>query len=265
MNEAKALLDAGNLSGAVEAALGAVKSKPTDVPLRTFLFELSCFAGDWSRAEKQLDVIGHQDANAMIGSLIYRQCVEAERKRSGFFESGLKPEFLADPPDYIYGLLTANNRLREGNGAEAREILDKVEEDRPAFACSVNGTELSDFRDYNDTTSSILEVFIKDSYVWVPLEQIVKVTFIEPNTLRDLFWIRAELETTNGTNGEVMVPALYEGSFRSSDDQVKLGRMTDWRDAGNEIFIGEGQKSYWMDGVDRPILELKTLEFSDSE
>jgi type VI secretion system protein ImpE len=265
MNEAKALLDAGDLDGAVQATLASVKSKPTDVPLRTFLFELSCFVGDWARAEKQLDVIGHQDANAMIGSLIYRQCVEAEKKRSAFFNDGLKPEFLADPPDHVYGLLTANNRLREGSVAEAREILDKVEEERPAFGCIVNGTPMSDFRDYNDATSSILEVFIKDSYVWVPLEQVVRVTFLEPKSLRDLFWVRAELETENGTNGEVMVPAIYEGSFKSGDDRVRLGRMTDWQDAGGDIFRGIGQKSFWMDGTDKPILELRTVEFGHSD
>lgn len=265
MKEAKAMLDAGDLGGAIETALGTVKSNPTDIPARIFLFELSCFAGDWVRAEKQLEVIGHQDANAMVGSLIYKQCVEAEKKRASFFDSSVKPEFLADPPDYIYGLLTANNRLREGSAAEAREILDKVEEERPAFACTVNGEAMSDFRDYNDTTSSILEVFIKDSYVWVPLEQVVRITFMEPKSLRDLFWIQAQLETENGTNGEVMVPALYQGSAQSGDDRVRLGRMTDWRDAGSEIFIGEGLKSFWMDGADRPILELKTVEFGVSE
>ncbi len=67
MNEAKTQLDAGNLDGAVEAALSAVKSSPTDAAARTFLFELSCYAGNWERAEKQLEVIGHQDVNATIG------------------------------------------------------------------------------------------------------------------------------------------------------------------------------------------------------
>jgi type VI secretion system protein ImpE len=261
MNEAKTLLDSGNLSGAVEAALGLVKSHPTDAAARTFLFELSCFAGDWERANRQLDVIGHQEVSAMIGSKIYQQCVEAERKRSRYFSEGLKPEFLATPPDYVYGLLTANNRLREGNAAEAREILDKLEEERPAMACRVNDREVQDFRDYNDLTSVILEAIIKDSYVWVPFEQIVKIKFTQPKTLRDLFWIQAEMETDNGTNGEVFIPALYADSWKSGEDQVRLGRMTDWRDAGAEVFVGEGMKMFWMDGEDRPVLELQEIEF----
>jgi type VI secretion system protein ImpE len=265
MNEAKTQLDSGNLKGAVEAALASVKSSPTDARARTFLFELSCFTGDWERAERQLDVIGHQDANAMVGSLIYRQCIEAERKRARYFSESLKPEFLATPPDYVYGLLTANNRLREGNADEAREILDKTEEERPAFSCKINGADAADFRDYNDLTSCILEAIIKDSYVWIPFEQIVRIKFGEMKSLRDLFWIQAEVETDNGTNGEMFLPALYANSWKSDNDQIRLGRMTDWRDLGSEIFVGEGMKMFWADGRDLPVLELKEIEFVRAE
>src|SRR5436190_20001268 len=118
MNEAKQQLDAGNLSGAIEAALAHVKSKPTDIPARIFLFELSCFSGDWDRAEKQLDVIGHQDVNAMVGSMIFRQNFKAERDRMKYFSDGLKPEFMTSSYPYVDDLLAANNRVREGNTAE---------------------------------------------------------------------------------------------------------------------------------------------------
>ena len=265
MNEAKTQLDAGNLDGAVEAALNAVKKSPTDVTARTFLFELACFAGDWERAEKQLDVIGHQDNNAMIGSLIFRQNLKAERDRLRLFSDSQKPEFMMEPPDYVIGLLTANNRLREGNLAEAREILDKVEEQRPAFSCNINGEAAEDFRDYNDLTSCVFEVIVKDTYIWLPIEQVERIEFTAPKSLRDLFWIQAKVETTGGTNGEMFFPALYANTFKSDNDQVRLGRMTDWRDAGEEIFIGEGMRMFGFDGKDKPILELNEIEFTRAE
>ncbi|MBS1794055.1 MAG: hypothetical protein JSS81_09390 [Acidobacteria bacterium] len=261
MNEAKTLLEAGNLTGATEAALGLVKANPTDGPARIFLFELAIFAGNWDRARRQLDVIGHQDTTAMIGSKIYEQCIVAEQKRADFFAKGAKPEFLATPPDYIYGLLTANNKIREGSFAEAREILDKVDEQRPAFACKINGQDVADFRDYNDPTSVILEVIIKDSYVWVPFEQIEQITFSEPKSLRDHFWLQATLHTDNGTNGDVFIPALYNDSWRSADDQVRLGRVTDWRELGADIYAGEGTKLFAVGGEHKTVLDLQTVEF----
>ncbi len=265
MNEAKTQLDAGNLSGAVEAALNVVKKSPTDVTARTFLFELSCFSGDWERAEKQLDVIGHQDNNAMIGSLIFRQNFHAERSRLKLFSDSQKPEFLMPPPDYVIGLLTANNRLREGNAKEARELLDQIENERPAFACKINGVEAEDFRDYNDLTSCVFEVIVKDTYIWLPMEQVEKIEFIAPKSLRDLFWIQAKVETVNGTNGEMFFPSLYANSFKSENDQVRLGRMTDWKDLGEDVYIGEGMRMFWSEGKDKPILELNEIEFTHTE
>ena len=265
MNEAKTQLDTGDLKGAVEAALNAVKKSPTDIKARTFLFELACFAGDWERAEKQLDVIGHQDDNAMIGSLIFRQNLKAERDRLKLFSDSQKPEFIMTPPDYVIGLLMANNRLREGNAAEARKLLDEVEEQRPAFSCVINGETAEDFRDYNDLTSCVFEVIVKDTYIWLPIEHVEKIEFTAPKSLRDLFWIQGKVETVNGTNGEMFFPALYANSFKSDDDQVRLGRMTDWTDAGEEIFIGEGMRMFWSDGNDKPILELNEIEFNHVE
>lgn len=263
MNEAKTQLDAGNLNGAVEAALASVKASPTDARARTFLFELACFAGDWERAEKQLDVIGHQDANSMIGAQIYRQNLNAERNRLRLFSDSLKPEFMMSPPGYVENLLTANNRIREGNTAEAREILDKVEEERPAFTAKINGEEVSDFRDYNDLTCCVFEALVKEAYVWLPFEQVAKIEITQPKSLRDLFWIQAKIEMTSGTNGEMFLPALYANSWKSDNDQVRLGRMTDWRDAGDEIYIGEGLRTFWADGRDKPILEIQSIEFKE--
>ena len=265
MEEAKKLLDAGDLTGAIESILNYVRSNPTNIPARIFLFELSCFSGDWERAEKQLDVIGHQDANAMVGSLIYRQNFKAERDRLRHFSDGLQPGILAPPPRYVEDLLQANNRIREGNTAEARAILDKIEEERPAFKARVNGAEVSDFRDYNDLTMCIFEVIFKDEYVWLPIEQVRKVEFFKPKSLRDLFWIQAKVELVEGTNGEMFFPSLYSGSSKSDNDQVRLARMTDWRDLGDELFAGEGLKLFWMDGKDRSILDIENIEFEHED
>ncbi len=261
MNDAKLQLDAGDLTNAVESAINLVKTNPTDASARTFLFELSCFSGHWDRAEKQLDVIGHQDADAMMGSLIYRQNFKAERDRMRYFSDGLKPGVLTDPPKYVEDMLTANNRLREGNIFEARSILDQVEEDRPAFVCSVNGEDFSDIRDYNDLTMCVFEVIFKDNYIWLPFEQVEKIEFFKPKTLRDLYWIQAQVDLVTGTSGEMFFPALYAGSWKSGNDQVRLGRMTDWLDAGEDVYVGEGTKMFWMDGRDRSILDIQTIEF----
>ncbi len=265
MNEAKSQLDAGNLHEAVRLALESVKAKPTDVTARTFLFELSCFSGDWERAVKQLDVIGQQDVNAMIGAQIFKQNFMAERDRIKYFEDGLMPECLIEPPKYVEKLLVANNYVREGNIADARKVLDEVEEERPAFECSVNGQKVSDFRDYNDLTMCVFEAIVKESYAWLPFEHVTRIEFIPPKSLRDLYWLQTEVTMVNGTKGEMFLPALYSGSSKSENDQVRLGRMTDWRELGEDLYLGEGTKMFWFDGEHRSILDLKDIEFFHKE
>ena len=64
---AKELLDQHHLSAAISELNQDIKRHPTDARLRTFLFELLCFAGDYERAQRQLDVIGHQNEKVGIG------------------------------------------------------------------------------------------------------------------------------------------------------------------------------------------------------
>ncbi|MGH9761485.1 MAG: tetratricopeptide repeat protein, partial [Blastocatellia bacterium] len=60
MSKAEDLLTSGKLRSAIQELTAAVKSDPVDSKLRTFLFELFCFAGEWDRAERQLDILGEE-------------------------------------------------------------------------------------------------------------------------------------------------------------------------------------------------------------
>jgi type VI secretion system protein ImpE len=164
-------------------------------------------------------------------------------------------------PDYVQDLLKANDLFREGDTAEARSLLDKVEEDRPAFPCKVDGQSFSDIRDYNDLTMCVFEIILKDTYVWVPFEQVNKIEFLDRKSLRDVFWLQAKVDLVNGMEGEMFLPSLYAGSFRNQDDKIRLGRAVDWRDAGDDIYVGEGTRLFWMDGSERSIMDIKTIEF----
>ena len=261
MEQARLKLDESDLGGAIAAAIDTVKKNPTNVSARTFLFELSCFSGDWDRAEKQLDAIGHQDMKAAVGSVIYRQNFKCERDRINLFEHSHPPEIVTDLPDYCRDLLRAVDLVRRGDTAAARELLDKVEDERPAFAVTVNGTEYEDFRDYNELTMCVFEGFIKDTYVWLPFEEIISVEFLEKKSLRDVYWPQANVAMKNGSTGEMFLPALYVNSWKSPDDEVRLGRTVDWRDIGDEIYVGEGARLYWMDGKEMPSSEIQKIEF----
>jgi type VI secretion system protein ImpE len=257
---AKALYDSGDLSAAIEEITREVKSNPADMPRRVFLFELLCFAGEWERAGRQLDVIGHQGVSTEIGAQVYRNCLRAELDRERLVRDGLQPHFLAEPPTYIDAHLEAFGRLRMGDAAGARALLDRAEEERPALAGSFDGRLFQDFRDYDDFYAPVLEVIVHDKYTWVPYEQVKSVRFEPPSQLRDLVWATANIETV-GQELRALVPVLYAGSGAHGDDLVRLGRVTDWRELGPELYAGAGLRVFAVDGEEVSALEVRNLEF----
>jgi type VI secretion system protein ImpE len=259
--KAKELLDANKLSAAIAELTQQVKSHPADIRIRTFLFETLCFAGEYDRAEHQLDVVGHQSEKTDIGVEVYRDIFWAEVARRRFFSDGLRPTFLFDPPEHIHLYLDAINRLRENHPSEAKAILERAENLRPKVKGRLGEQTFNSFRDSDDRLVPVLELIVKSSYVWLPLEQIRRVTIAQPKHLRDLLWIPATLEIGDSQPGEVFLPVIYAGSEREDNDQIRLGRLTEWIALGEGLAGGVGQRTFLIDEGERAILEMRDLEF----
>jgi type VI secretion system protein ImpE len=261
VSQAKALFDEGRLGPAIEELTRGVKADPSDTGLRTFLFELLCFAGDWDRAERQLDVIGHQDGRAAVGAQAYRNNIHAERERRRLFVDGIHPHFLTEPPPYADLLLAAVGSLREGDAVGVRSALGRAEDERPRLAGRMNGRPFRDFRDADDFVGPVLELFVGGKYAWLPFEQIRKVEIAAPQSLRDLVWARARIESVDGTAGEVFVPTLYAESGVHADDRVRLGRMTEWEEAGEDLYRAAGLRLFTLDEQEKQMFEAREIEF----
>lgn len=261
MMQAKDLFQAGKLKEAVEQLVLEVKASPNDGARRTFLFELSCLVGDWDRAGRQLDVIGHQSAQAELGVMVYRANMKAEQERRRVFAEGVQPHFLKEPPAYADLQVAALGQIARGEFAEARATLDRAEEERPAVTGKLDGKEFQDFRDYDDRLGGVLELIVKDKYVWLPFEQIKRFDISPPKQLRDMLWASARIEALDGTVGEVYVPTLYPGTAESDNDQLRLGRMTDWKEVGGELYNAVGLRLFLIDGQDKTLFEAKSVEF----
>ena len=263
MSTARELYEAGRLSDAVAAATDEVKKNPTDTAKRGMLCELLCFAGDLDRADKQLDAIGHQEASAAPAIIQYRQLIRGEQARQDFFKEGRPPELLGEPSPSLRLHLEASVCIREGNLAEAAQLLIQAEDQRPKVSGTADGQAFEDFRDLDDLIGPVFEVLTSSGkYYWIPIERVESVEFQKPQRMRDLVWRKAHMVVTDGPDGEVFVPALYPGTSTNSDDQLRLGRGTDWAGDSNSPIRGIGQRMFLIGDTDRGILELESLEFN---
>jgi len=91
-----ALYREGKLREAIKALGDELRSNPLDAKRRTFLFELLVFAGEYDRAEKQLDLLAGANAGAAAGTLLYRSALHAERTRQAMFASHETPPLTED-------------------------------------------------------------------------------------------------------------------------------------------------------------------------
>jgi len=258
---AKQLFEAGNLQGAIDALTQEVKAAPTDPQRRTFLFELLCFAGELERAGRQLDVVGHQDAMAEPAVQVYRNILHAEQLRRRLYADGLKPEFLLDPPDYVRLHLEAANRLRDKRPAEAQALLDEAEALRAPRHGQVDGQAFDEFRDCDDLLAPFLELIVLRDYIWLPFEQIREIELAAPERPRDLLWAAVRLVLDDGSQHRGYVPVLYYGSHTHANDQIRLGRMTDWQGTDGGPVLGCGQRLFLAGDADRSMLETRHVEF----
>ncbi len=262
---AKDLYKQGQLTQAISKLIEEVRENPSDTWQRTFLFELLCFNGEWERAERQLKALSLIGAKAEVGVVTYTNNIKNEIARSKVFSSGITPQFLIPPPEYVSLQLEAINKLREKDYAQARKLLDKASELQPELKGEVNGKAFSYFSDYNDFFASCLEVFLKDQYLWIPFENIRKLDVYQPKQLRDLVWAKASIELTNGSMGEVFLPALYPDSFKHENELVRLGRLTDWKQLSEELYIGYGLRTFLVNSEEKTLFEISDLAFEAFE
>jgi type VI secretion system protein ImpE len=262
---AKELFDAGDLSGAIDQITQDVKSNPRDLKSRIFLFELLCFAGELQRAERQLDAVAQTsgDVKVEMGLQLYRGVLQAETARRGYFTGANRtPKFFSEPPSYTALHIDATAKLRDNNVAEVVKLLEQSAEERRPVGGQCAGAPFEDFRDGDDLIYPFLEVYFQSDYYWLPYEHIKKIEIQAPSTLRDLLWTPARIELRDRPVGDVFVPAQYYGSHENTDNLVKLGRMTYWKGFGDEVHLGAGQRIFFADETEYPLLEIRNVEFT---
>ena len=198
----------------------------------------------------------------MVGVSMFRQLLRAETARQQFFREGRVPEFLGEVTPVLQRHLEASICLREGDAPQAARILADAEARRPHVQGVCDGTAFDDLRDLDDLTAPLLEVLTSTGkYFWVPLERIESLEFHPPQRPRDLLWRRVHMVVTGGPDGEVFLPVLYPNTHAARDDQLRLGRATEWSGGDEAPVLGVGQRIFLVGDEDKTVMELKQIEF----
>ncbi len=257
--DAETLYRDGHLSEARTAQAHEVSAYPEDKSKRLFLFELLAFSGELDKAAQHLNLLTYDEVDLSAAVDAYRRIIDAEHLRRRVFNEGLRPDFLGEPSEHLELRFEATLRLREGNVSEAAQLLAKADQAVVSRTGTLNSHPFKSLRDADDLFSYVIEVMAHGRYIWVGLEQVNTLTINAPQYPRDLLYIPAFLETEI-ERGQVFLPSLYPMSHEHSDENVKLGRMTDWVSINEDLTRGFGLHTYLCDDDGIGLLEWRQYQ-----
>ncbi len=262
MRLAEQFLQEGNLQETLVQLQNQVKKDPANAKLRTFLFQLLAVLGEWDRALAQLNVAGDLDAATLAMVQTYREAIRCELLRKDIY-SGLKtPQIFGEPQQWIALLVQALKLTADQQYTEAKTLRDQAFELAPAIAGTINGESFEWLADADGRIGPVIEAIINGQYYWIPFLQIQEIQIEEPVDLRDVVWMPAHFLWLNGGDAVGLIPTRYPLTELADDSLLRLGRKTEWKELGDETFIGLGQRLLSTDKNDYALMDVREIKFN---
>ncbi|MBA8879744.1 type VI secretion system accessory protein TagJ [Phyllobacterium myrsinacearum] len=254
------LIDAGDLQGAINAALSTVKQRPRDDAARRLLIDLLIVSGDFERADKQADILSQTVPDMTVGLALLRGRLRAADARVAWFETGAVPAF-PDGPSENDQLAMKNALVIEKSATGTNgEATTPFPENVIQGSVKIDGRTAASFRDLDDRIPHAIEILnTNGTYMWIDFNRINRIEFQPVQSIRDLTWRHALLTLRDDSQSEIVMPATYFS--RDVSDAMKLGRETDWAEAGGGLFAGKGQKCLLVDDDVIGLLDVTSIEF----
>lgn len=252
-------LKSGDPDAALVALQDKVRADPANPKLRIFLFQLLCVLGDWKRAITQLKLSAEMDEAATMMAKTYREAIICEVFREKVFAGEKEPLIFGEPEEWLALLIEAQKVLANGNPAKAATLRARAFDAAPACSGEINGQPFAWIADADMRLGPVLEIIVNGRYFWLPFSSIGTLTMEDPTDLRDAVWTAATLGLKNGGSVAALIPSRYVGTTAGDDPAAKLARATTWSDAGDETFVGCGQRLLATDQTDIALMDVRSL------
>lgn len=255
--DAAELLAAGDPRGALKALQQQVRTQASDAKLRTFLFQLLCVLGQWSRALDQLKVCGELDAGTLAMVNTYRPALQCEAVREAVFAGRTLPHVFGPPTEWVALLAQALQLDAQGQPAAAAATRTRALEAAETTPGTLDGKPFEWIADADSRLGPVLEVIINGRYGWLPFQHLSALDIEPVADLRDLVWAPAHLSFPNGGDTVALLPVRYAGTPLADGDALAMARQTEWVELGEGQFRGLGQRVLATDGAEVGLLEVR--------
>lgn len=242
-----------------------VRSDPSNVKHRVFLFQLLAVMGQWDRALTQLNVAGELDASTLAMVQTYREALLCEGLRAEVFAGKRSPVVFGEPEQWIALLLESLSLMADGHYAKSQDVRNQAFELAPATSGIIgdpSGPDSETFEwiaDADARMGPVLEAIINGRYYWVPFHRIQSINIEVPEDVRDMVWMPAYFTWANGGETVGLIPTRYPGSEASEDKLIRLAQKTIWQELDNGVYQGMGQRMLATDVGEYPLMDLRLI------
>ncbi len=249
------LLRDGDLTGAVAAQADRVAQQPDDPAARLFLFELLTLAGKLVEARDQLRLVTSDDPNWPAARLRFVHLLKAEYARS---VRARRPRFAVPPSPQARFRRRVLLALQAGDPAAAERWADRADTNGPHLSGHLDGREFDGLRDADDRFAGVVEAFLGPRYIWLPLDQLRRITLALPVGVLDVAYRPSVATLVDGRHLEVTLPLTYPESA-AAGDAFALGQDADWPDRGGPV-VGVGAKVLLVGDEEAALSDVRQID-----
>jgi type VI secretion system protein ImpE len=254
----------GDIATALKLLQDKVRAVPADAKPRVFLFQLLAVMGQWERALNQLDVAATLDPSALAMAQTYREALRCELLRADVFAGKRSPMVFGEPEQWLALLIESLLLTARDQTAQARKLRDDAFETAPGSPGTIDGVAFEWIADADMRLGPILEAIVNGRYYWIPFSRLSRIDIEEPADLRDVVWMPAHFEFTNGGEAVGLIPSRYPASETSADGAVCLARKTVWEEVSPGVFHGFGQRVLTTESGEHPLMDIRKIVLGDA-
>lgn len=266
--DAQESLSEGKLEETLLQLQESVRSDPSNVKYRIFLFQLLAVMGQWERALTQLKVISDLDASTLAMVQTYRHALLCESLRADVFAGKRSPMVFGKPEQWIALLVEALRLSADGQYAQSQDVRAQAFELAPATSGVISDPGEQSFNwiaDADPRMGPVLETIINGRYYWVPFQRIQTINIVAPEDMRDMVWMPAYFTWANGGETVGLIPTRYPGSEASDDNQICTAHKTIWQELDAGIYQGLGQRMFATDIGEYSLMDLRLINLDTRE
>lgn len=246
-----------------------IQASPADADLRAAFVQLLCLAGNWSRAQTQLQSWLALSPQAQPTVNLLQQAIAGEQQREAVLRGDAAPVLPGSAWTWCDTLLAALKADAAGEVARGQalrvEALDLAAANPGTITQQDQPTAFSWLMDGDSRFGPVCEVINQGRYYWLPFAAIREMQFQAPASVTDLVWRHTRIQLIDGSEQVCQIPARYP-LRAETDERFLRASATEWLPLGDssDQFIGQGQKMWLSDSAEFSLLNLQQAVFDEA-